>query len=74
MYLLLYIPINYEEQEVYPWEINKEEMRQSLLLHKALTNTIWGKYKTQLDMSHIWNKCQYMSCIRQTFVEHKKLL
>jgi len=49
-------------------------MRQSPLLHKVLSDTIWEKYKAQLDMSHIWNKCQYMSCIRQTSVEYERLL
>ena len=49
-------------------------MRQSPLLHKVLSDITWEKHKAQLDMSHIWNKSQYMSCIRQTSVEHERLL
>jgi len=49
-------------------------MRQSPLLYKVLSNTTWEKHKAQLDMSHIWNKCQYISYIRQTLVEHERLL
>jgi len=42
-------------------------MRRSPLLYKALTNTIWGRYKIQL----IWNKSETNSNTCLKYVEYK---